>query len=126
MKIELDRTYLHIHLIAQAIESEAKIETQLGLLALANAFHNRFSIKEQNKNLKFQGDIILSAIDGVDLSTAPGSSHLEILALVAEVFAGDQSDPTLGATCFHLHDQVPAWSKQRRCVALIGRRFYYR
>ena len=125
MIINLHPAFAHIHTIAEAIEPVASNETNLGLLALANAFHNRLSQKEQSKNKMYEGDLILPPVADAGLSAAPDTVHLEMLALVAGVFAGVQGDPTLGATCFHLHDCVPAWSKQRHCVALLGRRFYY-
>jgi hypothetical protein len=47
-------------------------------------------------------------------------------AILCQVWAGDRSDPTAGATSAHRHDEEADWAETASATALIGPWIFYR
>lgn len=56
---------------------------------------------------------------------APDREFLLALAALCRVFAGEDDDPTRGATHFHPHTECPGWAVWETPQALIGGHFFY-
>jgi len=52
-------------------------------------------------------------------------SHLRAMASICRVAAGEEQDPTAGATLCHRHDEEPDWANEAVATALIGDLIFY-
>ena len=59
------------------------------------------------------------------LKSGIDKNYCRSLAIASQVWSGEETDPTVGATRFHRHDDWPEWAENFEPVALIGNWFFY-
>jgi len=59
------------------------------------------------------------------LKSGIDKNYCRSLTIASQVWSGEESDPTVGATRFHRHDDWPEWAENSEPVALIGNWFFY-
>ncbi len=108
----------------------------LAFVAIAQMLHNRRKAALAHKHTlgsehPSYGDGSLAGACGSTRKNLSAHSktlsraHLRAIASVCRVAAGEEADPTCGATLCHRHDEAPPWSQQAIATALIGDLVFY-
>lgn len=107
----------------------------LGEVALLAGMMADLGARESEEGLTAIGWALLNRYGGAEAAASAalpfprdrqcGADFCRVLGLAARILAGELPDPTMGATHFHAHDELPAWAEERMPCALIGGHLFY-
>lgn len=132
---------LEIDTLARTIWGEARGEGSIGMQAVAAVVLNRFAVSEQKGRFWWGNSVIdicqkpyqfscwnrddpnyrkLLNVDGRDMIFA------KALAIARRNLQENLSDPTHGATHYHVAGIYPFWSRDQKVTTVIGNHIFYR